>query len=66
MKPDKEKLICNVCGEELGSHAGLHVDIGDNNADDVARLMKTFGKTTFEVCIRCLLLGAGVTLKEVC
>ena len=56
----KEQVICDVCGEKCGSNIGVCVRLNDVNDPDIIRVKGTFGKITFDICLRCWILSLGV------
>ena len=57
----EEKKVCDVCGEEIFNHVGVRLDFTtDENSNDVIKLKETFGKTDFNICLRCWVLSMGV------
>ena len=56
----KRQVICDVCGEKCGSNIGVGIGLTDMNDPDIIRVKETFGKLTFNICLRCWILAMGV------
>ena len=63
-KPDAEKVKCDVCKYEytyegFNRFQGIDIIAGTDHPE-YQRLLDTFGKTNFKICLTCWLKSMGV------